>query len=80
MHSHEPRRRLKVLLADGRPNNDSITSDVRPETTQGDRPARGIENSGPNLYRSKHGFEFYQGQSRYDPLRIPLIQDPFNII
>jgi hypothetical protein len=59
MHSQEPRCGLKVLLFDWRPNNYSISSDVRSETTQGDRQAREVKNPGPNLYR-QHGFEFHQ--------------------
>jgi hypothetical protein len=51
MRSQESRRRLKVLLFGGWPYNYSITSNVSPETTQGDRPACRIENSGANLYR-----------------------------
>ena len=79
MSSQESRCGLKVLLFDGWPNNYSITSDVRSEAPQGDRPASGVQNPGSNLDR-QHGFELYQRQSRYDALRTPLIENPFYII
>jgi hypothetical protein len=60
MGSQEACSGLKVLLFDWWPNNYSITSDVRPETTLSGRPACGVENPSPNFYR-QHGFEFYQG-------------------
>jgi hypothetical protein len=71
--------RLEVSLFDGWANNDSTASDIRSKTTEGDCPARGIQNPSSSLY-SQHGFEFYQRQSRYDALGSLLIQNPFHII
>jgi hypothetical protein len=58
--SEKPRSRLKVLLLDWWPNDDPVSSDVRPETAQGNCPTRCVENARSHLDR-QGGFELHQG-------------------